>query len=108
MTVDTTDETVTLSFVDDKGNETPAPAAVNVPGGVVFTSDTPAVATVAPDPNNPLVGNITPVAPGDCNIAANVPNATEPDGSPMADPDPVALHVDPGAAVGERLTVGPS
>lgn len=105
INVDTTDETATLAFVDDKGNETPAPAGATV----TFSSDNPSVATVASDPSNPLVGAITPVAPGDCNVSVAVDGATEPDGTtPIPNPDPVALHVDPGAAAGERLTVGPS
>lgn len=103
--VDTTNETATLSFVDDKGNDTPAPASATV----TFSSDNPAVATVASDPANPLVADISPVAPGDCNIAVTVDGAMEPDGTtPIPSPDPVALHVDPGAAAGERLSVGPS
>ena len=100
--VDTTNETATLTFVDDKGNETPAPAGATV----TFSSDNEAVATVASDPANPTVGAITPVAPGDCNIGVDVQGAMEPDGvTPLPSPDPVALHVDPGAAAGERLTL---
>lgn len=105
INVDTTNETVTLSFVDDHGNETPAPASATV----TFSSDNPSVATVSSDASNPLVGDIAPVAPGDCNIGVTVDGAMEPDGvTPIPNPDPVALHVDPGAPAGERLSVGPS
>jgi hypothetical protein len=103
--VDTTNETATLSFVDDKGNATPAPASAVV----TFSSDNPAVATVTSDPNNPLVADITPVAPGSCNIGVTVAGAMEADGvTPIPNPDPVALTVNPGAAAGEQLVVGPS
>lgn len=103
--VDTTNETATLSFVDDKGNETPAPAGATV----TFASSDAAVATVASDPANPLVGNITPVAPGTAQVSVTVDGAMEPDGTtPIASPDPVTLTVNPGAPAGERLTVGPA
>jgi len=100
INVDTTGETATLAFVDDHGNATEAPAGASVE----FTSDNEAVATVD------AAGNITPVGVGDCNIGVTVTGAMEADGvTPIPSPDPVALHVDPGAAVGERLTVsGPS
>jgi len=102
--VDTTNETATVSFVDDKGNETTAPA-----GAVVtFASDDEAVATIAANPDDQLVGTITPVAPGSANISVLVTGALEADGiTPIASPDPVTLTVNPGAATGERLTLGP-
>jgi hypothetical protein len=102
--VDTQNETVTLAFVDDKGNVTDPQDGVTVN----FDSDDEGIAIAAIDPANPLVANITPVAPGDCTLGATVTGATEPDGTPMPSPDRVPLHVNPGAAVGERLTVGPN
>lgn len=105
INVDTTNETATLTFVDDKGNETPSPGDASV----TFSSSDEGIATVASDASNPLVGNISPVAPGDCTIGVSVSGAMEPDGTtPIPDPDPVALHVDPGAPAGARLSVGPS
>lgn len=105
ITVDTTNETATLTFVDDKGNETPAPAGATV----TFASSDPNVATVASDPANPTVGAITPVGVGSADISVTVDGAMEADGvTPIPSPDAVTLTVDPGAAAGERLSVGPS
>lgn len=99
ITVDTTDESATLAFVDDKGNETPAPAEAVVN----FSSSNPDVATIDSG------GSITPVGVGETQIAVTVDGAMEPDGvTPIPNPDPITLTVDPGAAVGERLTVGPN
>lgn len=100
--VDTTNETVTLTFVDDKGNETPAPAGATV----TFSSSDPNVATVESDPANPNVGAITPVGPGNADINVTVDGAMEADGvTPIPNPDAVTLTVDPGQAAGERLTL---
>ena len=107
ITVDTTNETATVHFVDDKGDTDAA-----APEGIVvtFASDTPTVATIAADPANPLQGNITPVAEGTANISVTFTNA---DGTPFLEPDgttpftaqPVALTVTAGAAVGADLSL---
>jgi hypothetical protein len=102
--VDTTDETATVTFVDSHGNETTAPAEVEV----TFSSDNESVATAEADAANPLVANIVPVAPGDANISVHIEGDLDAEGNDIPDPDPVALHVDPGKPVGERLSVGPS
>lgn len=100
VTVDTTNETVTLTFYDDKGNVTDAPAGVSV----TFTSDNAAVATVASDANNPLQGDITMVAPGTANIGASISGATEPDGNPFT-VSPVLITVSPGPAATAGLVL---
>ncbi len=108
ITVDTTNETATLAFVDDKGDTNAA-----APAGVVvsFASDNTAVATIAVDASNPLVGDITPVAEGTANISATLANA---DGSPVLEADgvtpfpvpaPVTVTVTAGAAVGDSLVL---
>lgn len=97
--VDTTDEKATLTFVDDKGNETAQPEAAVV----VFSSSDTNVATIDPS------GAITPVGVGETQIGVDVQGAFEPDGvTAIPNPDPITLTVNPGAAAGERLTVGPS
>lgn len=107
ITVDTTNATATVSFVDDKGDtNAPAPA-----GAVVtFTSDNPAVATIATSAGDALVGDITPVAEGSANIGATIADAS---GNPILEPDGVtpfsvsaaAVTVVAGAAVGAELTL---
>jgi hypothetical protein len=79
ITVDTTNSTVTVAFYDDKGDVAAAPAGVTV----AFTSDNPAVLTVATDANNPLQGDITPVAEGTANISASITGANDPSGNPF-------------------------
>ena len=107
ITVDTVNEIATVGFTDDKGDTNAAAPAGAV---VTFTSDNPAAATVAADATNPLQGNITPVAEGVTNIGATVADAS---GNPLLEADgvtpwaaivPVALTVNPGAAVGAVLT----
>lgn len=113
INVDTTNETVTLSFVDDHG-DTDAAAPVSPSGNpivVTFVSDNTAVVTVAPDATNPLVGDITTVAEGVANVSATIANddgtpVLEADGvTPFPAPDAVALTVSAGAAVGEKLVL---
>ena len=86
ITVDTTNETATVSFVDDHGdtNATAPIAASGSPLVVTFSSDNESVATVATDPANPLQGDITPVAEGTANISATIGYA---DGSPVLEAD---------------------
>jgi hypothetical protein len=108
ITVDTTNETVTLSFVDDHGDTDAAAPAGAV---VVFASDNPAVATVALDASVPFQADVTPVAEGTANISATLTDAsgnplTEADGStPFPAPDSVEVTVAPGSAVGDALTL---
>jgi uncharacterized protein YjdB len=107
ITVDTTNETATVAFVDDKGDDNaPTPA-----GAVVtFTSDNEAVATVAADSVNPLQGDVTPVAEGTANIGATIADAS---GNPILEPDgvtpftvaSVAVTVGPGAADSATLVL---
>ena len=103
ITVDTTNETATLGFVDDKWN----PAAEPVGAAFTFSSDNEAVATVAADASNPLQADITPVGIGSANISATSNGtALEGDGStPIADPAPVAVTVAAGVAAGEVFTL---
>jgi hypothetical protein len=112
ITVDTTNETATIEFVDDKG-DTNAAAPSNASGNVVatFTSDNESVATVAADASNPYQADITPVAEGTANIGATL---AYPDGSavfeadgvtPFPDPASVEVTVGPGAAVGDALVL---
>jgi hypothetical protein len=107
ITVDTTDETATLAWVDDKGDVTTGPAGVVV----TFTSDTPTVATVAADATNPLQGDVTPVGIGTASIGATMANA---DGSPVMEADgvtpfpavgSVTVTVTAGAAAGAALVL---
>jgi hypothetical protein len=110
ITVDVTNETISLGFTDRTGEATSAPTGLDP---ISFTSDNNAVATVAVDPNNPLQGDITPTGAGTVNlgIQPDPPTVnggqplTEPDGSPFPAAGTVALTVDPGAATGERLTL---
>lgn len=101
INVDTTNETVTLSFVDDHGDTD----AVGPAGAVVtFTSDNEAVVTVATDASNPLVGDISVVAEGTANIGATLANA---DGSPVLEADGVTAFPNP-ASVAVTVSAGPA
>lgn len=113
ITVDTANETVTIEFVDDRGDTNAAPP-VSPDGNpivVTFTSDNTAVVTVATDASNPLMGDITPVAEGTANIGATLANddgspVLEADGvTPFPTPATVAVTVGPGAAVGDSLVL---
>lgn len=99
--VDTTNEIATVSFVDDHGD----PDAAQPDGTTItFSSDNPAVLGVGPDPGgDPKVGDLSAVAEGDANLSVAITNA---DGSPWGNPvDAVAIHVNPGAAVGAVMTL---
>ena len=103
ITVDTTNETATVQYVDDHGDVLSA-----APEGstVAFASSDSAVATIAPDAANPLQGDITPVAVGTVTFSVSTTGA---DGNPLfADATSDSLTVNPGAAVGQRLTLGPA
>lgn len=100
INVDTTNETVTLQFSDDHGDPTDAPAGVQV----TFTSSNTAVATVAADASNPLVGDITPVSVGSSDIGADITGANEPNGSPFT-VTPVTVTVSAGPAADASLVL---
>lgn len=107
ITVDTTNETVTLAWVDDKGDTDAA-----APDGAVvtFTSDNEFVASVTADPANPLQGDVTAVSEGTANLGAAIADAAgnpilEPDGVTPFAVDPVTVTVSAGAAVGAALTL---
>jgi hypothetical protein len=109
INVDTTNETATVGFEDSHGDQD---AAQPDGSSVVFSSDNEAVLTVAATADNPLVGAITVVGEGDANISASVngadgnPLTVAADGTtPFAQAGAVAVHVDPGQAVGDRITV---
>lgn len=107
ITVDTTNETVTLQFVDDKGDVATGPDGVVV----TFASDNTSVATVATDSANALQGDVTPVGIGTANLSATLANADgsavlEADGvTPFPTPASVAVTVSAGAAVGDSLVL---
>jgi hypothetical protein len=112
ITVDTTNETVTIGFVDDHGDAASAPVAASGSALVVtFASDNPATATVATDAQNPLQGDVSVLAEGTANLSATLAYADgspvlEPDGStPFAVPAAVAVTVGPGPAVGDALVL---
>jgi uncharacterized protein YjdB len=106
ISIDTANETATVEFVDAAGN----PAATPVGAAVTFTSDNPAVATVAADPANPLQGDVTAVAVGTANIGATIADAA---GNPILEPDGVtpfavgsqAVTVSAGGATGAKLVL---
>lgn len=102
ITVDTTDETVSIEWLDDKGDTD----AAEPDGAVVtFTSDNEAVATVDD------AGKITAVGEGVANIGASLTGSDgnpllEADGTtPFAQPSPVAVTVSAGEAVGDALSL---
>jgi hypothetical protein len=108
ITVDTTNETATLAWVDDKGDtDAVGPAGVVV----TYSSDNTSVVTIANDATNPLQGDVTVVAEGTANIGATITNA---DGTPVLEADGVTpfpsiasvqVTVGPGAAVGGSLVL---
>ena len=113
ITVDTTNETVTIGFVDDHGDTDAAPpvAASGAALVVTFASDTPGVATVVTDPSNPLQGDVSVLSEGTANLSATLAYA---DGSPVLEPDgvtsfpdpaPVTVTVSAGLAVGDALVL---
>ena len=102
ITVDTTNETATVGFLDDKGNTTAAPAGASV----TFASSDDTILTVAADANNPLQADITPVAIGSADVSATLSGAMEADGvTPIADPAPVTVTVSAGPAASASFTL---
>jgi hypothetical protein len=104
ISIDNAAATITVSFVDSHGEPTAAPPDL---GTLVFTSDNPSVATVAPDPYNPFVGKITPVAVGSANLG--IDPLLDRSGSPVSLPTPntTAITVVAGAATSVVLTITP-
>jgi uncharacterized protein YjdB len=78
---------------------------------VTWTSSDETVLTVAPDAENPNVGDVTPVGEGQATVTVAITNddgtpVLEADGvTPFPIPTPVALTVGPGAAVGDALVL---
>jgi hypothetical protein len=97
ITVDTTNEIISLAFTDDHGDATTAPNSPDGTAGVLTaTSDTPTVATVGAFTLNATGGAtggpiytapITPVAEGSFNAGATITDDT---GAPIPLPAPVA------------------
>jgi hypothetical protein len=102
ISIDNTVATITVSFVDNHGEPTTAPADL---GTLVFTSDNPSVATVAPDPYNPLVGKITPVAVGSANLGIDPLLDRSGGAVSLPTPTPTAITVVAGAAASVVLTI---
>jgi hypothetical protein len=111
ITVDTTNETATVAFTDDHGNATSPPAGF---GSIAFESSDPSVLTVAADPTNPLVGNLTPTGTPGTGVTITAP-AVDASGVQLMEADGVtpfsatseALDVTPGAPAGEQITLAP-
>lgn len=96
ITVDTTNESASVGYVDDHNDPTAAPAG----SSVAYASSDPAVATID------STGKITPVAIGVTQIAAHLSGALEADGvTPIPDPTPVQVTVGPGPAAGAALVL---
>lgn len=107
ISIDDQNGTAQLYWVDDKGDtDAPRPDGAQVS----FASSDPAVATVAPDPANPDLAHITPVAEGAGQLQVNITGA---DGQPLMEPDgttpfavqPADFQVVAGAAVGAGLAI---
>lgn len=103
LTVDTANAQATLEYVDDKGDTNAVAPAGTV---ATFTSDNPAALTI-----DATSGAISIVGEGVSNVGVTLADASgnpllEADGvTPWTTPDPVAVTVDPGAAVGAQLAV---
>jgi hypothetical protein len=104
ISIDHTAATITVSFVDTHGEPTTAPADL---GTLTFTSDNPSVATVAPDPYNPLVGKITPVGVGTANLGIEPLLDRSGVAVPLPTPAPTPITVVAGAAASVVLTINP-
>ena len=112
INVDTTNETVTLGFVDDHGDAAAAPISASGATLVAtFTSSDPAVATVAASAADALVGDVTVLTEGTSDLGATFAYSDgtpvlEADGvTPFPDPAPVTVTVGPGPAVGDALVL---
>jgi hypothetical protein len=100
ITVDTTNEVATVGFFDDKGDVATAPDGATA----AFASDNEAVATITPDPSNPLSASVTPVAEGTATISVDISGADDPEGNPFT-VESVVVTVSPGAAAEAGLTL---
>ena len=118
FTVDTTDGTANLQFVDDHGDPVQGPldSVTGSPVVPVVTSDNEAVITVGDATDVGITDGLwtaplTPVAEGTANIGvAALANSdgspvNAPDGSPFPLPASVEVTVTAGAAAGLTLTV---
>lgn len=99
ITVDETSRTATLSFVDDHGD---TDAAQPDGSTVTFSTDNPAVATVAADSSNPLQADITPAGEGSVNVTASVADA---EGNALFPDASFALTVTAGAATADGFSL---
>jgi hypothetical protein len=102
LTVDTVNAQANLAYVDDKGDTNAPKPDVAV---ATFSSDNEAALTI-----DPTSGAITVVGEGVANVAVRLADASgnplvEVDGTPWQAVLPVAVTVNPGAAVGAQLTV---
>jgi hypothetical protein len=104
VSIDNTAATITVSFADSHGEPTLAPADL---GTVTFSSDNPGVATVVPDPYNPLVGKITPVGVGTANLG--IEPLVDRSGAVISlpTPSPTPITVVAGAPASVLLTITP-
>ncbi len=105
ITVDTTNEVATVTFQDDKGNDTAAPDGTVA----TFASSDTSVLTVDNTVDN-LVAALAPLAVGTADVSVTLADSAgnplmEADGSPWPAVDSVSVEVDPGAAVGAKLSV---
>jgi hypothetical protein len=104
ISIDDTTATISVSFVDAHGEPTTAPADM---GTLRFTSDNASVATVAPDPYNPLVGKITPVGVGTANLGIEPLLDRSGVALSLPTPTPTPITVVAGAAASVVLTINP-
>jgi hypothetical protein len=100
INVDTTNETVTVQFVDDHNDPVDAPEGASV----TFTSSDESVATVAPSADNPWEGDISVVDMGETDIGADLAGATAPSGEAIT-VEPVTVTVEAGPAAGASLVL---
>jgi hypothetical protein len=101
INVDTTNETVTVQFVDDHNDPVDAPEGASC----TFTSSDESVLTVAPNADNPWQGDIEILAMGDSDIGADLVGAQDSAGRPIT-VDPVTVSVEAGPAAGADLVLG--
>ena len=82
LSIDATNGTVTLGYTDDHGDVQPTPPADAAPA---FSSSDDTIVTVASSADNPLVGQLTPVAVGDFVITCTGLGTDTLTGQPIAD-----------------------
>lgn len=105
ITVDTTNETATVEFVDDKGDVATAPVGVTV----LVTSSDPSLTVGTPDPSTPNTFPLVPTIVGSADVSATFTNA---DGTPAIEPNGTPFSVTSttvtiaaGAAAGASLVL---